>query len=193
MRLGILLLLLTFIYNVFAGWNKACKREINSNSLISTTTETNTATRDSCKAVQIIGDSVFIDEKLYYVGDINNRKSYLDYYKLGKIISRKESYRFHSGYIPLVFGSGFTFPVGGPIILNRFYRKKSNPEIPNCLGLSESIFSKFKEGYSSIYERKLRIKSIGFGTLGSVIGIFAYFCFYSMFSSRARIATLKKE
>jgi hypothetical protein len=171
-------ILIVITFNLLANWGQNGRRLLISDTLETESNLPDSTTEEaSTMLIKIKADSFFIDDDLYFVGDINDPENKIDYYKLGKYVSRKASCSYQNGYIPLFLGAGIVLPIGGPIITNGVCNKLRS-EITNDFGLSQNYFKMYNEGYLSIYNRKQRIKTIGLGTLGSLIGLCIHFYLY---------------
>ena len=168
----ILLLIILMTLDLCAKWSITGKREISSDTSTCNSESTDTLSESPyLKSLRIQGDSIIVDERLYRCRD---KCHTVDYYILGKYVSRKDANLYQDGYIPRSLFSGMAFPVGGPVIVNNVLRKKEQPKLTNTYKLPENDFKDLEAGYIAVFNRKRILKSAGLGTIGSVIGVCLY-------------------
>ncbi len=160
------------VLDLCAKWSINGKREISSDTSTSSSESSDTLSESPyLKTLRIQGDSIIVDERLYRCRD---KCDTVDYYILGKYVSRKDANSYQDGYIPRSLFSGMALPVAGPIIVNNALRKRELPVLVNKYNLPENDFKDLEAGYMVVFNRKRILKSAGLGTIGSVIGVCLY-------------------
>lgn len=134
-----IIILPLFLSVTEARWMKHGKREAipDKSTPLTSIKDTLDAMR-YLQSLRIELDTIFVENDLYHTGNISNKN--VNYYKRGKLLSKKEAHSYQNGLIDRLCIFGSAIPIFGPAIVFQVYTKKEQPGLLNSICSEKPCF-----------------------------------------------------